>query len=226
MTQGFGESGERGVDLGQPFHTPIGTLQGGTVSEASCGHPWGCEVGIDTTLPGVGPVIEYFLHLDELSVAPGQQVAANQQIGLSGGQLGYGENPNDPSVSTGPHVEVGYFQGQFWGPSFDPIGIVRQGPEFGTGGPVPPVLQPILGGAVGAGAAAAKVPGMSINFDPWGGFQQAVGGFGNWIHDRAVPFAGANLIALVVAAAVILIIFGTGQSGQAPVAPKVVPVPV
>jgi hypothetical protein len=240
VTQGFGQNGERGVDLGVSYHTPISTLDTGTVSEASCGHPWGCEVGIDTSLPGHGSVIEYFLHLDQLLVGKGQQVQAGQEIGLSGGQLGYGNQPNDPSVSTGPHLEVGYFSGSFWGPSFDPLSVVRQGP--GQGGPAnnPGICNvPVAGGVIcgpynaGQAIGSGQVPSLpglpSINFDPWGGFQQAIGGtassFGSWVHDRVVPFAGANLIALAVAAAVILILFGTGSDGGSS-KPQIIPVPV
>lgn len=211
VTQGFGQNGERGVDLGTPYGTPITSLESGTVSEASCGHPWGCQVGVNTSLPGIGNVIEYFLHLDALAVSKGQQVQPNQQVGISGGQLSGGNYPNSPSVSTGPHVEVGFFKNSFWGPSFDPLSIVRQGP--GAGGPSD---IPLIGGILGAGqAAAGDVAGVGAGLASIGaGIQNFPANVGHGLanaltagqHNVAV-FLQKQIVALAVAAVVLLVIF-------------------
>jgi murein DD-endopeptidase MepM/ murein hydrolase activator NlpD len=204
VTQGFGANGERGVDLGVSYGTPITSLESGAVSEASCGHPWGCEVGVSTSLPGVGNVIEYFLHLDALNVAPGQQVKAGQQVGISGGQLAGGNWPNSPNVSTGPHVEVGFFRDRFWGPSFDPLSTVRQGPGSGGPGDIP-IVGGVISDVTGAGAGLSAI-GSAI-----AGLPASVGhGLANALsagqHDVAVLLQ-KQIVALAVAAVVLLVLF-------------------
>jgi len=105
--QSYGGSVEHGVDIGTPFHTPITNLYGGVVTDVSR-HGWGYQVGILTNLPGIGPVIEYFQHLDIPNVVKGQFVAAGALIGLSGGQTSGGNAPNSPQYSSGPHTEFGF----------------------------------------------------------------------------------------------------------------------
>lgn len=237
VTQAFGENGERGVDLGTPLHTLITSLYPGKVSEASCGHPWGCEVGVDVTVPGHGPLIEYFLHLDDLLVGKGQSVIADQPVGLSGGQLAGGDNPNSPSVSTGPHTEVGFFQGQFWGPSFDPLSIVRAGPQVGAGGPsagdaagaAAQLINLLTGGSlsniapgVTAAENAASGPlgniggglatiGEAINNVPTA-VGHGISGFLTTAKDNTTAWAFNQLPAIAVAAVVLLVLFG-GREG-------------
>lgn len=116
VTQAFGQNGEQGVDIGTPFHTPITNLYGGQVVEAQYGGAGGI-VGILTNVPGLGKVVEYFLHLDLINVSVGQQIGVGQMVGLSGGEtpaqapaLG-GLHPAQPQFSTGPHTEFGFFSG-------------------------------------------------------------------------------------------------------------------
>lgn len=116
VSQGYGQNGEQGVDVATPFHTPISNLYSGTVVEAQYGSAGGI-VGIATNVPGLGQVVEYFLHLDLINVAKGQIVKVGQIVGLSGGEtpaqaptLG-GLHPAQPQFSTGPHTEFGFFQG-------------------------------------------------------------------------------------------------------------------
>lgn len=226
VTQAFGENGERGVDLGTPFHTVITSLYPGKVSEASCGHPWGCEVGVDVNVPGHGSLIEYFLHIDDLLVGRGQTVLANQPVGLSGGQLAGGDNPNSPAVSSGPHTEVGFFQGQFWGPSFDPLAIVRQGPQVGAGGPSAQdainALISALTGGTGAAAAGAVTSGQVSPADIGAGIAtvgeainnlptnvgHGIAGFLTTATTDTKAWAFNQLPALAVAAVVLLVLFG------------------
>jgi murein DD-endopeptidase MepM/ murein hydrolase activator NlpD len=105
--QSYGGSVEHGVDIGTPFHTPITNLYGGVVTDVSR-HGWGYQVGILTNLPGIGPVIEYFQHLDIPNVVKGQFVAAGQLVGLSGGQTSGGNAPNSTQYSSGAHTEFGF----------------------------------------------------------------------------------------------------------------------
>lgn len=118
VTQGFGQRGEKGVDLGTPFHTPITALFAGTVRFAgrtqwACGSSGG-EVTIVCNLPGQGLMTSYYLHLDSTSVKVNDTVRQGQVIGLSGGQLSGGQWPviNCPQkgdiYSDGPHTEFGF----------------------------------------------------------------------------------------------------------------------
>lgn len=237
ITQAHGVGGEQGVDFGTPYGTPLTAILGGTVQAVDCSVPWRCEVDISTQINGQS-YIESFLHVDQPMVTPGESIGAGSEIGLSGGQLAGGVHPDSPSVSTGPHTEFDLFRGTSpWQNPIDPTAIAQGGPIAGSGGPSNPIGNlPIIGGIVGAGLQAgsqAASGGLNINFNPWGGFQSAIGGtfssLGNWTHDRAVPFVGANVIALVVAAAILLVIFGTGQGqgGQqqgGPSLPAILPI--
>jgi murein DD-endopeptidase MepM/ murein hydrolase activator NlpD len=95
-------------DVETPFHTPITELFGGKVVTANY-QPWGGQVFVETNVPGIGPIEEYFYHFDEIDVSPGQTVARGQKLGLSGGQTSGGEHPTNPHYSTGPHTHVGFF---------------------------------------------------------------------------------------------------------------------
>lgn len=113
VSQGYGQNGEQGVDLATPFHTPITNVYQGTVVEANYGAAGGI-VGILVNVPGLGQVVEYFLHLDLINVVKGQLVQVGQQVGLSGGENpGYpgGLHPASKRFSTGPHTEFGFFSG-------------------------------------------------------------------------------------------------------------------
>lgn len=116
ITQGYGQNGEKGVDLGTPFHTPITALFAGTVTWAgrtrwSAGGSSGGEVCIVCNLPGRGVFTSYYLHLDTANVKVGDKVPAGALIGLSGGQLSGGNWPVvniGATFSNGPHTEFGF----------------------------------------------------------------------------------------------------------------------
>lgn len=113
VTQGYGQNGEQGVDLGTPLHTPITNLYSGKVVETQYGAAGGI-VGVLVNVPGLGAVVEYFLHLDRIDVKVGQQLGVGDQVGLSGGELAGtpgGMHPASPQFSTGPHTEFGFFRG-------------------------------------------------------------------------------------------------------------------
>lgn len=240
ITQAHGVSGEQGVDLGTPFHTPLDEILGGTVQAVNCGVGWGCEIDVATQFQGQS-YVEGYLHVDQPLVSPGQQLAPGQEIGLSGGEitaLPGAQHIDSPQFSTGPHTEYDLWRGTSpWQNAIDPTAVVQAGPGVGgpsgTGGQLPGPVQAIISIVTGgAGAAAAQtptsqLPGLNVVLDPFGGLGQQVGAgassLGNWIHDRAVPFAGANVIALAVAVAVILILLGTGQQRSSPMP---IPVPV
>lgn len=139
VSQGYGVNGEQGVDIATPFHTPITDIYSGTVVQEGYGSAGGV-VGILTNVPGLGPVVEYFLHLDLINVAMGQVVKAGQLVGLSGGENpGYpgGLHPASHQFSTGPHTEFGFFKKTplFVGNSVgDPYPYLMSG---ATGSPLP-----------------------------------------------------------------------------------------
>lgn len=116
VTQAYGQHGEKGVDLGTPFHTPVTALFAGTVRFAgrtqwSGGGSSGGEVTIVCNVPGLGPMTSYYLHLDTATVKPGDKVPQGAVIGLSGGQLSGGQWPVvnvGGFFSNGPHTEFGF----------------------------------------------------------------------------------------------------------------------
>lgn len=132
ITGPFDPPTEHGVDLAMPVGTPIYAAYSGTVLapapnipgqsiESNTGYnPWGGEVDILTSLPGVGQVVNYVFHLDQLVVQPGQAVSAGQLIGYSGGENTLSESnvvpgytPTHavpPQYSSGPHIEWGLYQ--------------------------------------------------------------------------------------------------------------------
>lgn len=110
ITQGYGQNGERGVDIGTPYQTRITAPIAGVVTSAGY-HAWGGEVDIATVLPDGRKAIEYVLHLSTIAggIAKGTVIQAGQLLGLSGGQVGWGNHPTSPRFSTGPHTEVGFY---------------------------------------------------------------------------------------------------------------------
>lgn len=123
---------EHGVDLAMPVGTPIYAAYSGTVLapapsvpgqsiESNTGYnPWGGEVDVLTNLPGVGQVVNYVFHLDQLVVKAGDTVQAGQLIGYSGGENSLsttdvvpGYTPTHitgPQFSSAPHIEWGLYQ--------------------------------------------------------------------------------------------------------------------
>jgi hypothetical protein len=108
--------GERGIDVGLPYDTPIYATAPGKVLGTIAQYGGGGVVSIEVT----SKLAEYYQHLSSEVVKAGQTVVANQLIGYSGGQLGYGNNPAGPAYSTGPHIEIG-FNGP-WGSPWDALG--------------------------------------------------------------------------------------------------------
>lgn len=161
VTQAHGQNGEQGIDLGTAFHTPITALDPGTIDAASFG-PWGGLIGEKTALGQ-----EYFLHEDTINVMPGQQVAAGQVLGLSGGQNTGGAHPASPAYSSGPHVEYGIFSGPlFASPALDPTGVIAAAQQGGTGGLGLPSLPSLPNPAdfvtsIGHGLANALAAGVT-----------------------------------------------------------------
>ena len=124
VTQAHGVSGEQGIDIGTPFHTPITAIDPGTVDKTMFG-PFG---GLIEVLTGRGN--EYYLHEDAIDVAKGQQVAAGQELGLSGGQLAGGAHPAQPAFSSGPHTEFDVFSGKAWAsPSTSSLRVTTRRPR-------------------------------------------------------------------------------------------------
>lgn len=214
ITQAHGVAGEQGVDFGVGFHTPITAILGGIVQRVLCDVGWRCEVDVATQYQG-RPATESFLHIDQPAVSVGQSLAPGDLIGLSGGQLSGGSNPDSPQYSSGPHVEFDLFQGGAWQNPIDPTALARGGPEGGTGGN-PLANVPILGGVFAAGQAQGQAlstgQGLGAIAGALAGLPASIGhgladataaGF----HDIGV-FAGNQVVPLIVALVVALILFG------------------
>ena len=139
ITQGYNPPQEYGVDLGTPYGTPITSLYAGKVVQADYA-PWGGEVTIATSIPGIGAVNWYVQHLDSLAsgIQVGSQVSPGQTLGLSGGQNTGGVHPESAQWSSGPHTEEGF--GAPWhlgGLNFNPLDIqpgIGTASGSGTGG--------------------------------------------------------------------------------------------
>jgi hypothetical protein len=151
---------EDGIDLGTPNDTPLTALYGGKVIDARY-YPWGGQVFL--AVPGAN-FSEGFLHLDQISVQPGQTIAPGQQVGTSGGGVGDYLEKNGQVVratsqadfgshSSGYHMEYDLFQGQ-------DIGTV----EMAVGNPARQIdpTSVIASVATGSGPApgAGAVPGV------------------------------------------------------------------
>lgn len=143
ITQNYGTNGEKGVDLGTPFHTDITSLYSGVVTDASY-QPWGGQVGIETNIPGVGNVIWYVQHLDQINVTQGQSVSVGQLLGLSGGQTSGGSHPSSSQYSSGAHTEEGFNASWIGGvqsgmPNFNPDSLLQQAKSGQDSGGVSPL---------------------------------------------------------------------------------------
>jgi Peptidase family M23 len=227
VTQYFNPPTEYGTDFGVPFHTPIPDVLAGVVERINCAVGYRCEVDIASSWQGQ-PVTESYLHIDQPAVRVGQQLGPGDLIGLSGGQLSGGSNPDDPRFSTGPHVEFDIFRGGPFQNPIDPLTIARGGPGgVNAGGPsVQPgdVLQEIISaltGGAGAAAAQAAAPqvnaaatglglasiGQAINDLPTSIGHGLANAFGASVHDVAA-FAQNQAVPLIVALVVALVIFG------------------
>lgn len=106
---------EYGVDFDCSYHTRAPALWAGRVIMAqrtcwniSCTSTSGGVVVIVAWVPGMGYQSTYYLHLDSISVQVGEYVDKDSVLGLTGGQLGYGNWPTSPWYSSGPHEEIGW----------------------------------------------------------------------------------------------------------------------
>ncbi len=171
VTNPFNPPVEPGIDLGTRVGEPITALGSGSVKDAFYG-PFGGVVGVSTFLPGLAkPAEEYYLHLDQITVRPGDQVSVGQPVGLAGGQLAGGSHPAQPAYSTGPHTEFGAYLGDlFKSPTLDPTGLVqaaRAGQLQGGGGvgsfglPDPSALLAGAFAGLGKGLANALAAGLN-----------------------------------------------------------------
>lgn len=216
VTQYFGQNGEEGTDFGVPFHTPIPAVLAGVVQRINCAVGYRCEVDIAASYGGRS-VTESYLHIDQPAVTVGERLAPGDLVGLSGGQLSGGSNPDSPQYSTGPHVEFDVFQGGAWQNPIDPLSIARGGPAgvsgIGTGGPDPSQLLnlvPGLANLLKLQNAGAQVPALA---DPLG-LNSAVSTAGHGLADAlgvgvhdVQTFAQRQVIALGVAAVVLVVLF-------------------
>lgn len=212
ITQAFNPPAEYGTDFGVPFHTPIPTVLGGTVDRINCGVGWRCEVDIASRYGG-DPVTESYLHIDEPAVRVGQQVRPGDLVGLSGGQLSGGSNPDWAPFSTGPHVEFDIFRGGPFQNPIDPVNIARGGPSSTT----PDVLNPFhLGQQLASGQVSLPNPldvgtGIAVLGAGIAGIPASIGhGLADAVtaagHNAGV-FLQRQIVALVVAAVVLLVLF-------------------
>lgn len=177
-------AGDDGDDIDAPDNTPVWFPFGGRVIDASY-HDYGGQVVVD--VPGTG-YSEYDIHLNDVYVQPGQDIAPGQIIGTSGGGVGDKVLHNgrvQPAQSqswydghsSGYHFETGYFQGenmhdfnQGWGNhsrQLDPTGVL-QALQNGLEPHWPGSAQPTL--AVNANPSppgAIGIPGVQINAGEW-----------------------------------------------------------
>jgi len=152
---GVGSTNHLGIDYNAPQGTPIAVLKPGKVAKV--------EPVIDAkTMSSVRIIHDdntetRYAHLSRIDVQEGQQVGANQLIGLSGG------DPNTPGAgpSTGPHVHFEYYAGPSAGPS-DGSGVAKQ--YFTLGGTVvgAPAAQPM------SNAKGGNVAVLSLGTNDWG----------------------------------------------------------
>lgn len=211
VTQAHGVNGEAGVDYGTPFHTPLTALLSGVVQRVVTGIGYGAEVDIASSYQGQ-PITQTFLHVDVPTVQPGQQVGVGQLIGLSGGQLSGGQNPDTSQYSSGPHTEFDLFRGGPWQNPIDPTQFVANYARGGPGGN-PLANVPVLGGLIGAGqTAASDVSGL-------GSIGPAIAGLPGSVGHGLANAAGAGLtdvstffknqiVALIVALVVAIVLWG------------------
>lgn len=110
----FGVAHE-GVDIVVPQESPVFSAADGIVFLVRDGG----ETGYTYVLIGHrGGYATLYGHLSSVSIQPGQEVTAGQQIGLSGGQPGtYGAGP----MTTGAHLHFEVIQG---GKNVDPMSVL------------------------------------------------------------------------------------------------------
>lgn len=135
VTQKFGQNGETGIDIGTPQDTTLGALNAGMVVYADYG-PEGGDVWVKVK-QGASYIYNEYVHLDNILVATGQNIALGQVIGLSGGQLSGGLHNAQKPYSSGAHTEFGIYTG-YKQPktAIDPTAFINQ------------IRQDVFGGAI------------------------------------------------------------------------------
>jgi murein DD-endopeptidase MepM/ murein hydrolase activator NlpD len=98
----------RGVDLGAPEGTPIRAPAAGVVKSAGARGGYGNAVELDHG----GGLVTVYGHASELLVAPGEQVAAGQEIARVG----------STGRATGPHL---HFEVRVGGRAVDPARVLK-----------------------------------------------------------------------------------------------------
>lgn len=106
FTQPFIEGEHAGVDIGLPVGTPVGSPADGVVVWSG----WDSSGYGNLVIVANGDTRFYLAHLSEVLVEPGQQVSAEETLGLSG----------NTGLSTGPHL---HFEVRVGGVAVDPFMI-------------------------------------------------------------------------------------------------------
>ena len=148
-----GLEGHNGYDWVMPVGTPIHAAADGTVSFAGGEQPWFCAllgktvsglyVNLVHTMPGGERILTTYVHLNRIDVQAGQQVAAGQQIGVSG----------STGCSTLPHLHFTVVR-EFYTRTGSPNGGVTD-PSGWTG----TAADPWLMASNGAASSRLWVPG-------------------------------------------------------------------
>lgn len=213
-----GHATDDGADLGTPNDTPVWFPFDAQVIDASY-HVYGGQVV--AKVPGTD-YSEYFIHLDNLYVKPGDTIHAGQIIGTTGGGLGDKIVHNGQVVpaqsmawyeghSSGYHTEYGIFEGQDmasfnqgWGQparQLDPTSVIddlRSGhaPQWpGTGTPQ----------ATGLTAGGGVIDAILTRVFPW------LSGTAESIHFRLVSLqVGAAGVGFILLGS--LFIYGATQN--------------
>lgn len=164
-TPGRGQRNDVSIPLpqGTPINAPVNGIvlpqnpgQGGLYSYYGR-QPWGGEVDILTNLNDYGgPQVVQLLHMDTISVQPGQVVSKGDVLGTSGGQTSGGNWPSSPQYSSGPHIGLAVHSVSSWDRMYNPQGLLSdlwagrntssvptQNQIISAG--VGPILGPILG---------------------------------------------------------------------------------
>lgn len=152
---GVGSTDHQGVDYNAPQGTPLAVLKPGRVAKVEPVVDAASMAAVRITHDD-GSETRYG-HLSRIDVQEGQQVGANQLIGLSGGQPGTpGAGP-----STGPHVHFEYYPSINADPA-DGSGVAKQ--YFTLGGTIvgAPSAQPM------SNARGGNVAVLALGTNDWG----------------------------------------------------------
>lgn len=184
ITQTFNQAiGEYGNDfataVGKPIYSPVAGVFG---AEQSGKQAWGNR-GIVYASSGLSFAAG---HLTSFAKAPGDKVKVGDLIGYTGGA------PSDPNSgnTTGPHVELQFFQGPLHSAAsyLDPQNV----PGFAQ-------LEQIIFGGAPAGAAAPTLNTVgsgtaTASLNPLDSLSAALNGFTGWIGRTLWLVVGLGLV--------------------------------